>query len=383
MKILRVIRSVDPAGGGPIEGLIRSTHVLNSLGHEIDVVAIDAPDDDVVKNFPFTLHALGPSKGKYGYTKRLRRWLSTNIQNYKCAFVHGLWQYHSLCTREACRRYNVPYFVFTHGMLDPWFKQRYPLKHLKKWLYWPWAEYRVLRDAKAVLFTSEEERKLARNSFWLYHCNEEVVAYGTAKPPSDENHQKKELLSRYPDLSDKRFILFLGRVHPKKGCDNLIRAFAHVDRLRADWALVIAGPDQVGWKNELTKLAEKSGVHEKIFWTGMLSGDAKWGIYRLADAFILPSHQENFGIVVAEAMACGLPVLVSNKVNIWREVESDKAGLVDNDDLDGTIRLLQRWSTMTNEDKQRMSQNARDCFNNRFEITRATNNLVDILHKYL
>ncbi|HMG05900.1 MAG TPA: hypothetical protein VK581_10585, partial [Chthoniobacterales bacterium] len=111
---------------------------------------------------------------------------------------------------------------FPHGMLDPWFKRTYPRKHMKKLLYWPWAEYRVLRDAAAVLFTSEEERRLARESFSLYHCKEIVVNYGTAAPEVDLESAREDFLEAFPKLRGQRFFLFLGRLHEKKGCDLLI-----------------------------------------------------------------------------------------------------------------------------------------------------------------
>src|SRR5262249_6303466 len=123
--------------------------------------------------------------------------------------VNGLWQYHGFGTRLALRRLDMPYHVFTHGMLDPWFKRAYPLKHLKKWLYWPWAEYRVLRDAAGVLFTSEEERLLARQSFWLYHAKEHVVAYGTSAPPQNGDALREAFLATHPQLRGKRIVLFL------------------------------------------------------------------------------------------------------------------------------------------------------------------------------
>ena len=107
-------------------------------------------------------------------------------------------------------------------MLDPWFKRTYPLKHLKKLLYWPWGEYRVLRDAAAVLFTSEAERHLARESFSPYRCHEEVVNYGTAAPTLDLEAAREHFLARFPHLRDKRILLFLGRLAEKKGCDLLI-----------------------------------------------------------------------------------------------------------------------------------------------------------------
>ena len=92
--------------------------------------------------------------------------------------------------------------------------------------------------------------------------------------------------------------------------------------------------------------------------------------------FILPSHQENFGIAVAEALACGTPVLISNKVNIWREIEQDGAGLVDEDDEPGTTRLLQKWLGLSDEEKDAMRKSARQCFQSRFEVTRAAEALI-------
>ncbi len=192
-------------------------------------------------------------------------------------------------------------------------------------MYWPWAEYRVLRDAQAVLFTSEEERVLARQSFWLYRCNEIVVNYGTAKPSGNPELELNQFFSRYPELRNKKLVLSMGRIHPKKGYDLLIEAFAKVLGPHSQWHLVIAGPDQVGWQKKLNHRAEQLGVASRITWTGMISGSLKWGAYRAAEIFVLPSHQENFGVVVAEAMAVGLPPLISNKVNIWREIRGRRS----------------------------------------------------------
>ena len=264
-------------------------------------------------------------------------------------------------------------------MLDPWFKRTYPLKHLKKWLYWPWAEYRVLRDAQAVLFTCEEERLLARQSFWLYKCNEIVVNFGTAAPIGEPAVQRQTFLNRFPELRHKRLILFLSRIHPKKGCDLLIEAFAKVAETEDSLHLVMAGPNQTNWQEQLQLSAEKLGIPEKITWTGMLSGELKWGAFHAAEVLVLPSHQENFGIVVAEAMACGVAVLISNKVNIWREIAADDAGLVANDDLDGTVELLQKWLKMLPNEQQTKQKNAKNSFNKRFEIHQAAQSLINTL----
>lgn len=380
MKLLRVISSLNPYGGGPIEGVKQLYAPMQALGVDLEVACCDAPDAPWLTNCELpTVHPLGPSKGTYCYTPRLLPWLRANAPRFDAVVVNGIWQFHGLAVRQALAGTKVPYFVFTHGMLDPWFKYTYPLKHLKKWLYWPWGEYRVLRDARAVIFTCEEERLLARQSFWLYRVNETVTSYGTSSPPGNGEQLAQQFLSAHPQLKDKRIALFLSRIHEKKGCDLLLEAFAQVAGKDERLHLVMAGPDQTGWAVDLKAQAEKLGVSHRITWPGMLQGDDKWGAFYSAQVFCLPSHQENFGIVVAEALACGKPVLISNKVNIWREIESDAAGFVDEDTIDGTARNLQRWLSLDAKGYSAMSERARQCFATRFHIQRAAKRLVDII----
>ena len=178
--------------------------------------------------------------------------------------------------------------VFTHGMLDPWFKHQYPLKHFKKWLYWRWGEYRVLRDAKAVLFTSEEERIPAAKSFSAYRVNPFVVGYGTPIPNFDLEEVRQSFFAKYPNLRAKRLAIFVGRIHPKKGCDLLIEGFHRTLARDPDWYLLIAGPDQVGWQAELQQISERLGILDRITWTGMLTGEPKWGAMIASEIFVLP-----------------------------------------------------------------------------------------------
>jgi len=382
MKILHVISSINPAGGGPIEGVTKIGTELIRLGHEQEIVCLDSKDDPFISTHPRKIYALGPSKGGYRLSQKLVPWLRANARNFDAVIVNGIWQYNSFGTWRALAKSGVPYYVFTHGMLDPWFKRTYPLKHLKKWLYWPWADYRVLRDAAAVLFTSEEERLLARESFWLYQCNEVVTAYGTSEPPGDSASLSEHFLSKHPHLRGKRIFLFLSRIQEKKGCDLLIGAFAKVALSNSDLHLVIAGPDQTGWVSKLKQQAIKLGIGERITWPGMLQGDDKWGAYYSAEVFCLPSHQENFGIVVAEALACGKPVLISNKVNIWREIEADGAGIVQDDTLEGTTCGLELWLRLTPEARKTMQRDARHCFVTRFRIDRVALSLLNIVSTF-
>lgn len=386
-RILHCISSVNPVGGGPIEGVKQLSGVNLRQGHSVEVVSLDDPASPYLKSFPLKCHAMGPGISSYAYSSRIVPWLKANHHNYDAVIVNGIWQYHSFAAWRALQGTKTPYFVYTHGMMDPWFKRTYPLKHLKKWLYWPWGEYRVLRDATAVLFTCEEERRLARQSFWLYHADEYVVNYGTSAPPGDPVQQRQGFLNQFPHLAGKRCLLFLGRMHEKKGPDLLLAAFAQaLAQLKPDQThhlhLVMAGPADDAYGAQLKAMAQSLGLVDRITWTGMVSGDLKWGAFRTAEAFILPSHQENFGIAVAEALACALPVLISNQVNIWREVQQAGGGVVDTDDLDGTRRLIDRWVLSDPEQWATMRRQAQACFNNRFVIERSAESFVSAMAIY-
>jgi glycosyltransferase involved in cell wall biosynthesis len=379
IRYLHVIHSLDPRAGGPREGVKQLTAVAMHLRHTAEILVTEPPDPSWVAEYSCAVHCAGPSYLKYGYAPRLLGWLRENAGHYDAVVVNGLWQYHGLCTWRALHGTPTPYYVFTHGMLDPWFNRKYPLKHLKKLMYWPWAEYRVLRDARAVLFTSEEERRLARHSFGRYRANEWVVNYGVPEPAGDPVEQRGAFLQAFPQLRGKRFLLFLGRIHPKKGCDLLIKALAAVRPLDPSLLLVMAGPDQLGMQASLTQLAERQGIAAAVIWTGMLRGDVKTGALRAAEAFVLPSHQENFGLAVAESMACATPVLISNKVNIWREVVQDGAGLAADDTLQGTIELLQTWIGLSPAERHRMARKAFDSFASRFNAETAAESLIEAI----
>ena len=270
----------------------------------------------------------------------------------------------------AARRAQKPYGIFTHGALDPWFNRQYPLKHLKKLLYWP-VQHAVLRDARAVFFTTEIERDLAKTSFSPSNWKSVVVPYGVHDPEgrgADPAKQIEAFHRRLPELRGRRYLLFLARIHEKKGCDLLLEAFAKAAGFVLEMDLVIAGPDQAGKQGKLQRLAAKLGIAGRVHWPGLVTGDVKWGALRACEAFVLPSHQENFGVAVAESLAVGRPVLISNQVNIWPDIEADGVGLVDADTLEGTERLLRRWFDLSQAEREAMAAHARSCFLARYAM---------------
>ena len=375
---------MNPALGGLSAALLSITPALAALGHASEIVCLDAPHEPFLAGIPVPVHALGPARLGYAYSPRLLPWLQSGVARFDAVIVHGLWQYHGLAVHQAlARRKAPPYFVFSHGMLDPWFKRQYPLKHAKKWIYWWLAERRILRGAAAVLFTCEDERRLARESFAGSSYAERVVTFGTAAPPEDIAGQRTAFFHRMPELRDTPYWLFLGRIHPKKGADLLIEAYARLTADGGEWPrLIMAGPcADAAYLGQLQARAQALCPAGAVEWPGMLHGAVKWGALRAAEAFVLPSHQENFGIAVAEALACGTPVLISDQVNIWRDVTGDGAGLAGPDTADGTFDLLTRWSALDAGARIRMRAAARATFLERYEIGAVARSLLTALQE--
>lgn len=372
MRVLHIISSLDPRYGGPSEA-VRTLIRNRPSGYENHAATLDPPDAAFLQNLPFPVHALGGKAGNWS-SSRLIPWLRKHRSEYDLVLLHGLWGFTSVAVLAAIAGHR-PYAVFPHGMLDPYFKKRYPLKHLKKWGFWLLCQYWVLRRAQRVLFTATVERDLAPQSFALWRWNPTVISYGADPPSVDPEKARSAFLELCPQVAGKRFLLYLSRIHPKKGCDMLLEAFASVAaEQRADDSLhlVMAGPDPENWRPQLMQVPGYERIAGRVHWPGMVRGDAKWGAFLSSEAFILPSHQENFGIAVAEAMSCGCPVLLTDKVNIAEPVAADGAGLVETDTVAGIQRLIERWISLSPEQRQAMSAQARRTFLDRYDMKKNT-----------
>ena len=383
MKLLQVINSLDPRTGGPAEHMRVLEPVLRGMGHETDIACFDGSAAEWLNGWSCKVHTFGPAVTKFGFSRGFLPWLKKEKSNYDAVIVRGLWQYSGYAVWLALKHSKTPYFVFPHGMLDPWFNKMYPLKRLKKLVYWHLGGRDVLRDARAVLFTSEQERRLARNSFSGYKCRERVVSYGTVASPDGAERLKQVFLERFPMLKGKKVFLFLGRIHEKKGCDILISAFAEPMSAGKDAVLVMAGPGEKVLVDRLKDKAGRSGVADRILWTGMLYGEDKWGAFYSADLFVLPSHQENFGIAVAEALSSGTPVLITDKVNIWETIDSSHAGIVVGDDACGVKSGMLRWAEMGAGQREDMRVMAKECFDKNFHIQAAAESLISAVRDNL
>ncbi len=408
MKYLHVIASMDPRTGGPCQGVRNLAARALEHGHSVEVVCLDDPSSEYLASEKLTVHALGKRWGVWGYHPALRPWLEANLPRFDVAILNGLWLYPGYALSRFTGRSNMPpYFVFAHGMLDPWF-QRSPerrWKAMRNWCYWKLIERHVIGRASAMLFTCAEEMRLAQDTFRPYQPRRQVnVGYGVSQPPEFNERMVDAFAQACPGLNGRPHFIFLGRIDSKKGVDLLIRAYAAVygdgkvtvPRSLAGYqtavpALVIAGPGlETEYGRQMQQLAAKlcpsaltSPSLPAVFWPGMLKGDAKWGALYRASAFVLPSHQENFGIAVVEALACVTPVLISNQVNIWREIEADRAGLVADDTLAGTQQLFHRWENLSSEEKKAMTWAAKDSYFNRFGVAGAAKNLLATMEEMI
>ncbi|KVG10494.1 hypothetical protein WJ24_11920 [Burkholderia vietnamiensis] len=374
VKILHVIPSADPTSGGPIEFVTRLSAQLSIDGHSIHLVTLDDQSVMTNSNHFASVTQLGRGFGGYRCNLRLVHWLYQNARSFDAVVIDGLWQFHGAAALIALGLRGVRYHVFSHGMLDPWFKRTYPLKHIKKLAYWCLIERHLLKRAASVIFTCEAERLLARESFPFYEVNEVISVLGTARPPEVAVPKNATGIR-----STAKKIVFLSRIHEKKGCDLLLEAFANLASIHPEYELVIAGPGEASLVRRLKERAHRLQIADRVTWCGMVSGMEKWSLLRSADVFCLPSHQENFGIAVIEALACGIPTLITNKVNIWHEIVESGAGIADDDSVEGVLTMLSKWASLSDGERDAMRKAASLCFETKFHIERASENYMSIL----
>jgi glycosyltransferase involved in cell wall biosynthesis len=255
----------------------------------------------------------------------LRQWLDDRAKEYGLVHIHGLWSYSTWIAARAARRAGVPYLVRPAGMLSPYTWSR---GRLKKRVYWALVERRTVRHASGFHVTSEEEaeevRRVRPNArIFVIPNGVEAVAFSA---PSDNS----KLKARFGPLANGApILLFLSRLHPKKGIvDRLLPAVA---AMRSRALLAIVGSEDAGargYEQAITSAIRQLSLEDRVSLLGPVVGDERWSLYDGAAALVLPSHAENFGIVVAEAMARACPVVVTKEVQSASLVRQAAAGAV-------------------------------------------------------
>jgi glycosyltransferase involved in cell wall biosynthesis len=335
MRVLHVIPSVSERSGGPATAIVPMCRALMQQGVEVRLLSTTDGLREVFheyKGVPATFFPpqLGAS---FKYSRPLATWLGSNINNFDLAHIHAVFNHSSISAAQACRKGGVPYIVRPLGTLDPWSMTQ---KSLRKRLFWQLSGKSMLRAAAAIQYTSEAEKLSTERHLGLNHGK--VIALGI-----DANNASSN--GRTPA---EPYVLLLSRLHPKKAVDVLIDAFQSLTEEFASWRLVIAGD---GPPDYVARLKAQVSATDRITFTGWLDDDKKHAMLGGASLLALPSHQENFGLCVMEALSHSVPVLVSPNVNLATEIVSANAGWISAIDKDALATKLAE--ALSDEDELR------------------------------
>ncbi len=336
MKILHIIPSYYPAiqFGGPIE----SVHLLNKALVKdemiVDVLTTNSglkDRKDVLLNQWIDLDGVKVKYHKsffyehYTFSPGLLLDALRIAKDYDLIHITAFWNFPVLAGSLAATLNKKPFIISPRGVLYPEainiksaiFKKLYLNLVAKKYLY----------KANVIHFTSQDEKeRIAVDSDSIRKSI--IIPNGIDLKQYDNLPKPGSFKNKYPVLKNKRYILFLGRVHKQKGFDILLPAFQALVNEYEDLRLVIVGPYALGYKSEIDDWLQKNNLQSKVIFTGLLTGENKFSAYVDAEIFVLPSYFENFGMSVIEAMACGTPIVISNKVGIWKDVQESQAGII-------------------------------------------------------
>ena len=324
MRVVHVVPAVSQRFGGPsnVPGLVRC---LARHGVDATLLTTDADPEgrlevplnerSVRDGVAYRFHHAWRVSGRYGLAPSMPADLHRCIAASDLVHIHWLYNFSCIAAARAALAAGVPFVVQPRGSLDP---HMFRKNHLVKRLYLDTIGRPLLTRAAAVVFTAEQERQLARYAprrpEWIVPNGLDMAGYQDLPP-------RGSFRAAFPDV-DGPFLLFLGRLSRQKGLDLLLHAFERVARARPNLWLVLAGPDHEGYEAHVRAMVRQLDLERRVVFTGMLTGARKLAAFVDADLFVLPSYFENFGAVIIEALACGLPVLISDQVNIHQELSA-------------------------------------------------------------
>ncbi len=381
MKVLHVVPSLDDTMGGSIHAAVSICSGLNSFAVGIDasIASTVAPDDqlgylDQWSAEPAHVFARTAPRARF-YSRGLRRWLAESVSDYELVHIHGVFQAPALMTGLACRRRGVPYVVQPHGQLDPFDLEKH---RLVKRVLGPLAFRRLLAESSGVITTASTEA-------------DRLHMFG-ADPPRyvaplgvrfDQATGDGPLLRRELGIPpEATVLLFLGRIDPKKGLDLLIQALARIRHDCPSVVLILAGDGEADYKRHIAALIESHDLQTLVVEVGFVTGSRKMDVLAASDLFVLPSRNENFGIAIVEALAAGLPVLISTEVYIHDMLEQEEVGVVCRptvDSLSATLEVI----IADGERRSGMASRARSAAARHFSLEAAASALTDVYRHVL
>ena len=351
LRILQIVPSISLIYGGPSQMVLGLSKALANQGVDVTLLTtnsngdtgqppLDVPLEKPIKQdgYQIIYFRCSPFR-RYKFSLNLLRWLASNAHQYDLAHIHALFSPVSTAAATIARYYSLPYILRPLGTLDPADLRK---KQRIKQIYGPLLEKPNLAGAAAVHFTSEQESKISER--YGIKTNDLVIPLGVELPDNLSRLNFNTVSSKFAIPQDKPWLLFMSRIDPKKGLNLLIPALENLLEDGINFHFVLAGsnPQDPEYEQKIKQQINQSILSKNTTITGFIQGDLKLSLLENADLFVLPSYYENFGIAVAEAMAVGTPVVISDGVYIWRDIKANLAGWVTNcqvEDLSKTLRL--------------------------------------------
>jgi glycosyltransferase involved in cell wall biosynthesis len=311
----------------------------------------------------------------YTFSWPLSRWLSHHVADFDLVHIHALFSFAALPASYWAARRGVPYIVRPLGTLNHWgMTRRRPW--LKKASF-QLVERHILKHAALVHYTSDQERREAET----LRIGGTSAVIPNALADASASDSCGAFRRRFPQLRGRQIVLFLSRLDEKKGLDLLVRAFADLRRQVTNVSLVIAGDGSPGFVRGIKAEATRLGLaQDDVVWTGFLTGADKHAAFTDSDVYVLASYSENFGIAAAEAMAAGLPVIVSDQVGIHRDIAAAGAGLVvrcNAADITHAMRQLLSDAEL----RVRIGGNGKRLATLKYSSAAVTSQVIDIYHR--
>jgi glycosyltransferase involved in cell wall biosynthesis len=359
LSVFHVIGDVDPRSGGTARAVVDVTDALaQETGVAVTLLFQMHPGQNCLDSIPLVRRIEAMSRTRWASASGLplKRALGREIARAAPSLihVHGLWMALDHWAVAAARRHGIPLVIQPHGMLEPW-----ALRHhaWKKRIAMSLYQRRDLEAADLLIASTAREAESLR-------------CLGFKRPIAIIPHGIRPVAEKPADRSSDpagphrlHTVLFLSRLHPVKGLPNLIKAWARL--APQGWRLVIAGPDQGGHLQEIQALIRRHGLGETVQYVGEVRDEVKSALYRAADLFVLPTHTENFGIVVAEALAHGVPVITTRGAP-WAELETHRCGWWIDIGEEPLVKALQEAMAMSDEVRHEMGARGRE-FAQRYE----------------
>jgi len=384
MKVLQVIGGISPRYGGS-KALLGMCRELRKLGVDTDIAATNT-DGEGVLDVPLgsavevdgavVYHFSSPALSKYAFSPSLSRWVAGRIKNYDLLHFHGIFLHGFASTIPKARRLRVPYIVRPMGQLAKWSMRQ---GRLRKLTYLWLLGRRFLNGAAAIHYTADAEREEAEH----FGIRAPGVIIPLGLEEDDSNLPRPAAFrEQHPQIDRRKIVLFMSRLHPVKGLELVIEALKSLSGGRDDFVLVIAGEGSRAYEEKLRHMVQSSGLSNRVIFAGFVDGETKRALLSDADIFVLPSHQENFGMAIVEAMAAGLPVIVSDQVNIHHEIRDAGAGLVSRLD---SAELVPAMKRLLDDDslRRQMGELARNLVEERFRWPHIAPRLIELYQSTL